>query len=77
MGMVPIEWADILAWVQLTGTELYPEEARILRELSFAYVAQYTVSKDPDCPAPFFTDDSPVDSVKQQMARFKQKRQSK
>lgn len=52
MGVAPIEWVDIKAWAQLTGTELYPEESKILRELSFHYVSQYNISKAHDCPAP-------------------------
>lgn len=56
MGMIPIDWVDIVAWSQLTGTELYPDEAEIIREISLVYVSQHTRSKEFDCPAPFFTD---------------------
>ena len=52
MGAAPIEWVDIKAWAELTGTELHAEESKILRELSFLYVSQYNNSKAHDCPAP-------------------------
>lgn len=52
VGMAPIDWSDIMAWCHLTGTELHPEECRILRKLSFAYVSQYNQSKEHDSPAP-------------------------
>lgn len=52
MGAVPVDWVDIKAWAQLTGTELHAEESRILRLLSFHYVSQYNISKVHDCLVP-------------------------
>ncbi len=52
MGMIPIDWVDIKAWAELTGTELHAEESKLLRELSFLYVSTYNSSKSHDCPAP-------------------------
>ena len=52
MGVAPVDWVDIKAWAQLTGTELHAEESKILRQLSFYYVSQYNNSKAHDCPAP-------------------------
>lgn len=75
MGLAPVEWTDIAAWVALTGTDIHPEEARILRDLSGVYVSQYSRSKKQDCPAPF-TDAVQSDNIKQQMQSFKSRRKA-
>ena len=53
MGMTPLSWVDIQAWSQLTGSQLTPSEARLMRKLSFIYVSQYNASKDIKCEAPY------------------------
>lgn len=52
MGEAPIGWPDIAAWQELTGIEPDAWEARTLRRLSKAYVAQRHRSEDPKCPEP-------------------------
>ena len=58
MGLVPLSWPDIKDWSIFTGTNLHPEEARILRALSFAYISHNGKSKDQNCSAPYFTDET-------------------
>jgi hypothetical protein len=53
MGNGPISFSEIDAWVGITGRDLSPWEARILRELSIVYLNQQALSEKPDCPAPF------------------------
>ena len=77
MGIAPIDWVDINAWVELTGTAIHPEEARIIRGLSSTFVTQTSKSKKQDCPAPFFseeTQEAKSDNIKMQMKRFKNRR---
>ncbi len=78
MGLVPVDWVDLLAWVNLTGTDLRPEEVRILHGLSSTYVMQANKSKEQNCPAPYPIIDQQtpdkVDKVKAQMAVIKQRR---
>ena len=51
-GLQPIGWADIFAWRRVTGSEITPGEAVVIKHLSTCYVAQYYKSQSPDCPAP-------------------------
>lgn len=53
MGAGAIGWRDLAAWQDLTGIELMPWEARLLRTLSRAFVDQSWRSEKPDCPAPW------------------------
>lgn len=52
MGEGPIGWTEIDAWQRVTGVELDVWEARTLRRLSRAYVAQRHASEDQKCPEP-------------------------
>jgi len=52
MGEGPVSWIEINAWCERTGIELDPWEARTIRALSTAYVAQAHKSRKPDCPSP-------------------------
>lgn len=80
MGLAPLDWVDIRAWVELTGTEILPEEARILRELSAVYLSHSNKGKEPDAPAPFLERETTADrgaNIKEQMQAFKTKRGAK
>ena len=52
-GVVAIGWRDLAGWQEITGIELRPWEARILRELSHAFVAQSREARKRDCPVPY------------------------
>lgn len=56
MGLCPIGWRDIVAWQEVTGVELEPWLARLVRQLSAAYLAEYTAAEKPDRPAPYAPD---------------------
>lgn len=53
MGEDAIGHAELQAWQANTGIALNAWEARTLRRLSLAYVAQSYKAKKPDCPAPW------------------------
>lgn len=53
MGMASIGWRDLAAWQDVTGIELDPWEARLLRRLSAEYHVQAQKAEKPDCPAPY------------------------
>lgn len=60
MGEGPIGWSDLTAWERLTGVELSPWEARTLRRMSQAFVAERHDAKKPECPPPWRGDDAEV-----------------
>lgn len=77
MSIVAIEWTDIMAWSVLTETAVHPEEARLMIAASSAYVSVSMTSKDQGSPAPFpdkVTESQSGDKIKQQMAKFKNRR---
>lgn len=53
MGAVPLSFSEIGSWADLTGTELQPWEAQMLRRLSLVYLAQSQRSTAHDCPSPW------------------------
>lgn len=53
MGAGPISWLTIDAWCRRTGIDLAPWEARVLRSLSVAYVAEGRQAESENCPAPW------------------------
>jgi len=55
-GPVPLTWQEIDAWARMTQTELTPNEALILSELSGAYCSQYHKSSDINEIAPYRED---------------------
>lgn len=75
MGMQPLDWLDIAAWINLMNADLHPEEVKILRDLSNAFVSWTNKSKAQDCPAPYKEVDTPAiksANIKAQMQRFRQ-----
>lgn len=56
MGMVPISWQTLSAWQKLTGVQLAPWEARMLRTLSSEYLAESRRAESENCPAPWRTE---------------------
>lgn len=76
MGLAPIDWIDIQAWVNLTGLDIHPEEVRILKDLSCVYIGQLGKSKKIDCSAPYQEENTPevkCANIKSQMAQFRRK----
>lgn len=55
MGEGPIGWQDMTAWSELTGVELDPWEAKTIRSLSSAFVAERHRARKPGCLAPYST----------------------
>lgn len=53
MGAGPVSWATIAAWQSLTGVDLSPWEARLIRALSVAYVAESRSAESENCPPPW------------------------
>lgn len=53
MGYGAIGWRDMEAWQALSGIDLMPWEAQLLRRLSRDFVDQVGKSDKPDCPAPW------------------------
>lgn len=53
MGASPLSWREIRAWQELTGVELTPWEARLIRHLSTAYLAESRRGESENCPPPW------------------------
>lgn len=53
MAPAPIGWRDITAWQDLTGVELLPWEARVLRRLSRDFVTASREARERNCPMPW------------------------
>lgn len=53
MALAAIGWRDMAAWQDLTGIELLPWEARLLRRLSHDFVAMCREARSPACPMPW------------------------
>lgn len=52
-GLIPIEWVDLKAFCDVTGTQLTREEALIIKSLSADFVSQINASRNPSEPPPF------------------------
>lgn len=64
MGQAAIPHSEILAWQSNTGIKLTAWEAMTLRQLSICYVDQSYKSTEPDCEAPWKSED--VDAATKQ-----------
>lgn len=60
MSSAAIGYQDIAAFQSITGVEMMPWEAKLLRRLSGDFLAQLDRSKKPDCPAPYVPHDIAV-----------------
>lgn len=76
MGPVPISHQEILAWQTNTGICLEPWEVRIVRRLSFEWIAESRRAEDPDSTEPGGTGEisdeqltSVADALKRDMKR--------
>lgn len=55
MGPAPLSWREIDAWCRRTRVDLAPWEARVIRQLSLAYIAEGRRAESDSCPAPWRT----------------------
>ena len=53
MGAVPISSRELAAWQDNTNVRLAPWEARLIRELSKAYLAEGRIAESETCPPPW------------------------
>lgn len=53
MGLVPLDFTEILSWSRLSGIELSGWESLAIRNLSRVYVSQLSISNKADCLAPW------------------------
>lgn len=53
MGAAPLSWREIEAWCSRTVVDLEPWEARLLRKLSVAYLAEGRKAESENCPPPW------------------------
>lgn len=51
-SLAPINWIDIKAWIDVTGSQITAGEAEALRTMSSVYVNQFYDSMDKACPSP-------------------------
>lgn len=56
MEASPIGWSTIKDWQQLTGVQLEPWQARLIRRLSISYLDQSRKARAPECPSPWIAD---------------------
>lgn len=52
-GLVPLTFAEVKAWVDLTAMDVRPWEASMVVRMSKAYCQQHSISDDPMTPPPF------------------------
>jgi hypothetical protein len=53
MGSGPLSWREIAAWQENTSVQLEPWEARLIRRLSSAYLAEGRRAESENCPPPW------------------------
>jgi hypothetical protein len=53
MGPAPLSWSEIGAWQASTGVLLAPWEAKLLRQLSIAYLSETRRAESENCPPPW------------------------
>jgi hypothetical protein len=53
MGPAPLSWREIGEWQRNVSVELPPWEARLLRSLSVAYIAEGRRAESETCPPPW------------------------
>lgn len=68
MGFVPVTWTDLEAWSRVTGIELLPWEARLVRQLSAEWLAETDRSRSAKAPPPWeHTEESALTRVAEDM----------
>lgn len=59
-GGEALSYAEIAAWIDLTGNVLTAWEVETLRRLSVAYLSEREEAKDPERPPPFSPEAEPA-----------------
>jgi hypothetical protein len=57
-GAIPLSWSELKAFSDLSGWMLNEVESDVIMDMSKAYVASLSASKDVDAKAPFMTDEA-------------------
>ncbi len=53
MGVAPLSWQEIQAWLNCTGVVLHTWEATTIKQMSDAYASEYSQASKKDAPAPY------------------------
>jgi hypothetical protein len=53
MGPAPLSWREISEWQRNMGIPLAPWEARLMRQLSIAYITEGKRAESENCPPPW------------------------
>jgi hypothetical protein len=53
MGSAPLSWRELSEWQRNTAVDLAPWEARLIRQLSVAYVNESRRAESETCPPPW------------------------
>lgn len=53
MGPAPLSWREIEAWQSAVNVRLAPWEARLMRQLSLAYITESRRAESETCPPPW------------------------
>lgn len=53
MGLTPLTWQELESWLRVTGLPLSTWEKLMLREMSEAYVNEFSQASAKDRPAPY------------------------
>lgn len=70
-GLVGLGWRDLAAWQEITGIELEPWEARLLKGLSEIWASEQYHARSHDRPPPFsgLEDEETAETVRDTVAR--------
>lgn len=53
MGKIALSWTEIDAWRRMTGLNIDPWVARLIRHLSSVYISEGRKAEDETCPPPW------------------------
>lgn len=68
MGVGPLTWVEINAWLNTTRLKLTVWEKLMLRQMSEAYASEYNQASDKNRPAPFIFVDESIEVDRKQVA---------
>jgi hypothetical protein len=68
MGVAPLEWKEICAWLDATELSLSVWEKLTIKTLSEAYAAEYNQASDPNRAAPFVYVDEDIQAKRDVVA---------
>lgn len=53
MGVAPLSWQEIQAWLNCTGLQLHTWEVTTLKQMSEAYAGEFSQASKPEAEAPY------------------------